>query len=555
MRHVLELPWGEKGEALKAQHGLKPLRGGFLLYSGVLLPRSLRPYAVEEFTYGRWLEDEENAHVSMPEAHEHPAPLTPQELAAAAFVRQAHEAKRAGVLLQAPLHQVPYRGLLQAVAEAAAALSEEFDAEEEPLRRKLLIVTEKASVTTWVEALKESPRALALVRPLIVTPGQLGKLLKAPATARVAATKSAKERVAAHRGVSSINWDFILFDGLPALGTDKTLAATVGQLLKNSKPYKLGATPFAVVTLQEVARSPLDYSPFSNFMSEALTQSRLRRGESFEARLASRKWAVREGARGWTWGMRGKGLTPEQQVDLIRLRKLFAQEGPYFLPVASEAGPTLLVPHRLTGWSREHYLQSWRAFRQWMNKHPKQAAKGPWQEQLALHSRTVTLAKLDAVVELALEACQGHRRTVLLVQDAKAAERLQEKLLGRKQEVQLVTRAKYAREDWHAFSALGSGDHCILLLEAAVLEQLQAVDALQEEVTVLLPELFQEATYRQVEGKLMGARRATVLVPLLTRTLEESLYPRLLKERLTPVQVENHFRKAAALTTPPNRLS
>ena len=55
MYFVLDLPWGVKFPNVQYWKDRK-----ISVYKGAILPAELRPYASEDFSYGRWQEDELN---------------------------------------------------------------------------------------------------------------------------------------------------------------------------------------------------------------------------------------------------------------------------------------------------------------------------------------------------------------------------------------------------------------------------------------------------------------------------------------------------------------
>lgn len=63
MKYVLDIPWGFKHPDIKYYKDKKI----YVYQKNALLPPELRPFAVPDYSYGRWQEDEENGIVQTPE--------------------------------------------------------------------------------------------------------------------------------------------------------------------------------------------------------------------------------------------------------------------------------------------------------------------------------------------------------------------------------------------------------------------------------------------------------------------------------------------------------
>ena len=250
MYYVLDIPWGFKYPGIQYWKDTK-----IYVYQGTILPKALRQYRSQDFSYNRWQEDELNAMVLPPEKGN--AVFKPKEhqiIAARKFYKSYYNSF-SGFLL-ADLMGLG-KTLSSLVGVTAIAKKEKFQPQN---KAKLLIVCPLRTIPQWRQTIHNYPFSTAITRPMIINYQQMNKLLNPPSNARVVKKQRTKNRQIATKGTPTIEWDFIIFDESHYLKNYPKSAASLSatSLAGLNKKYVKGKSPFCIFVTATPGASPLN---------------------------------------------------------------------------------------------------------------------------------------------------------------------------------------------------------------------------------------------------------------------------------------------------------
>lgn len=569
MKHVLDLPWGD--DALKEKYGLKTIKGGYSLYSGVLLPRDLRPFRSEDFSFTRWSEDESNAHVSVPDKAGKSFTPTEQQLDAGRQILETYQKGSPGFLLATPRGSGKKLAALNGVAMIAKQQGyKPWD--EGTNKAKLLIVTSKTAIPTWRETLKRYPVATALTRPLIVSHNQLSKLLMAPPSARLSAKRSTKSKLTSRNGVPTIDWDFIIFDEAHFLKNypKNPHSASAAAVAKLNRKYSKEDSPFVIFSTATPGKSPLDFSLQSKLLSPGFPRG----GEVFPkdwvSFLVERGFSLGDTSRGKVWLGEPPSRGPLAKQSPATTAAIVTKDTGK-LARALKAAPGILggsgkstgvkhipLPVELKGSHKLAYSNIWGDFQKWLNRNLMNSDPEGYAQQSARYSWRANSLKKEYIFDIVLDVLEGGSQVYLKVPTLDAVAYYHEKLADKK----VVSATLTAHNEDDAEAALE-------LFKSGVARVLIVTDFLTDEEyslgvspVVVLTDVTMIPSFYFERERFFADRGLVVYLPYLEKTLEEHLLGLFVdvgenKARVTasPLLVEKLFRTTAARNIPPNRMS
>lgn len=570
MKHVLDLPFG--AEEMKEKYGLKTIKGGFSLYSGVLLPRDLRPYKSEDFSYTRWLEDEANAHVSVPDRVGTPPLFTEAQQASMEKLTKAYERGEAGAILLEAHGRERELVALQSLAAMAKSLGAQ-PWEDDANKAKLLIVTSKGMMAHWRHSIKRMPVVTALMRPLIITPSQLNKLLMAPPAARLTAKKSSKERSTARNGVPTVDWNFIVFDDVFELGAypSSATAASAVAVAKLNKSYNKTTSPFSLFLINHLEDDPLAYSVMSKVLSRALSKDASITPQAWAAFAKEKGFAVRDTDKGFIWMGNPPKRGPESKILTAAQAKAVAVRDTDKLRATLKASSLVelskpvqenfvidQIPLDIRGGHKVLYENIWKDLRTWLNRNLMNTDPEGYARQIARYFWRVNDLKKDYVLELASDLVASGTQVFLKVPTIEAVNHHAEKLT--KKRISFVTLTAQNEDDHEAMmEAFDEGEAKMLLATDYLSEPTVPMNVIP---TVILTDAQMLSNFARDYAGLFRKQPHVVYLPYVERTIEEALLNLLLSEEVvsdsynvTPFALEKLFRITAAKTIPPNRMS
>jgi hypothetical protein len=571
MKHVLDIPWG--ADELKEKYSLKAMRGGFMIYTGVLLPRELRPFRSEDFTLNRWNEDEANAHVSVPDKGDINYQAREDQKRVAQKIVDFYNANKPGVLIADEEGSGKKITLLLAIAQIARERGiQPWD--DGANKAKLLIVAPKSALPSWRRTLKGFPLITAMARPLIITPAGMSKLLMAPAAARIAAKKVTKTRATARNGKPTIDWDFIILDQAHQLNNyPSPLPANAALLAKLNQEYTKGKTPFVLYSTPTPGSSPLHFHLMSKILAPALNASKEITPLEWENFLIGKGVNLFPTAKGNIWlgipPMRGPGskeLTPIQtkaaaKKDLELLINALKDPKTPFVKDLTPSTSTLFIslPIEPKGSHKLAYKEQWEEFKTWLNRHLMGSDPIGYAQEVARYSRRVNNLKQEYILDFITDSLETNEsRIYLKLPTLESVTYFEEKLLGKK----IMTASLTSQNEDEAsknIAAFEEGDAQVLLVTDFLKRDIPNLTFIPK---VILTEALMVPAFLKEQKLLFPSKPTLVYVPFIEKTIEEEIIKLFINQETgnseitgDALTVEKLYRITAAKNPKPNRMS
>jgi len=595
MYFVLDLPWGVKFPNVQYWKDRK-----ISVYKGAILPHELRPYASEDFSYGRWQEDELNGIVMPPEKGH--AKYTPREhqLDAAKALFKCYSSGQRGFLL------ADKTGLGKTLAGlagiSAIAKQEGFGTKN---KGKLLIVCPKSVIPQWRQTIHNYPVASALLRPMIINYQQLNKLLEAPSTARVTKKNYKKNRQTAAKGTPNIDWDYIVFDEshyLKNFPSSSTSMAAVNIAKLNDK-YRKTVEPFVIFSTATPGATPLNFSVMAGIIAPLLSSSPGAQNvtpATWGAFLEKEGFAVKKGKTGWTWAPMpwgGKSIQSDpaekrkydfevkkikqvQRKDAQRIGKaLLKPNAPFIMRSPKDVAgwpeqQVIPFPIQLTAKQRPVYEEAWTRFRNFLRLTPaNKDPKGALVENLRYRQKS-SLLKVDAMVDAIVDFVESGSQVFLSVEFMETIDKYKEALENKKLTVVEFSGRNVEERDRERIKfQKGQADVVICTVSEGV--SFHANEILPDgskatnstRVTILADLRENNLRNEQILGRChRSGENSVAYIPMLEKTVDEKIVQSYTNKTanmrsMTGSNIDDAefldklFREAAAKTTPPNRLS
>jgi hypothetical protein len=567
VKHVLDIPWGS--ENLKEKYGIKTIKGGYGLYTGVLLPRPLRIFMSEDFSIQRWTEDEINAHVSVSEKPLVKAITTLDQVTTAEKMSNRFTDGASGLVMESGDNDEAKITTLLGVSFIAKSVDiKPWD--EGVNKGKLLIVTSKSSVAQWRKCVRSLQLATAFTRPLIIDYSQLDKLLMAPAHARITPNKTTKAKVKSKNGVPTVDWDFIIFDKAHMLGNPErslTSANAISVARLNSE-YKLGASPFTIFASESFSHNPLELTVMSNLLGLELV-NRSVKPKDWAQELKDQGFFVYETPKGFVWlgnppkiGPGSKVLKENEVFSAFKRDTLViktALKSSVVSKLVTEATFTP-VPIALSGKHKLSYRDTWLSFQSWLLANRLTTDKTEYSRAFEEYSAKVSSLKNGYVLELVLDLLANTDNQVLVrVTNIETTHFLTERLLAKKFLPSVYSGTDEDR-DQEALNDFHDGLSRVLIVDGLVKPDEIRVKARPKVIVTdaqLVPSFL-----KSLEVLLPLTAVLQVLVPYLEKTIEEKIIElyftpdeKYLGKTISAFDIERIYRIGAASTLPPNRLS
>lgn len=594
MYFVLSLPWGVKFPGVQYWKDRK-----IHVYRGSILPKEMRPYASQDFSYERWQEDELNGIVMPPEKGS--AKFTPREhqMEAAKKIFKCYSAGHRGFL------EADKTGLGKTLATLSGisviAKNEGFGTKN---KGKLLIVCPKSVIPQWRQTIHNYPIASALLRPMIINYQQLNKLLEAPATARVAKKTRTKNRQTSTKGKPVIDWNYIIFDEAHYLKNypKSTTSVAAANIAKLENKYRKSVEPFVVYSTATPGSTPLNFSIMAGIVAPLLSNApgaKTVTPSTWAAFLEKEGFAVKKGKSGWTWAPMpwgGKNLTnPEekrkydfevkkvkqiQRKDAQRIGKaLIKPAAPFIMrsPKDIAGWPEQLpipFPVHLTSQQQPIYEEAWTKFRNFLRLTPaNKDPKGALVENLRYRQKS-SLLKVDAMVDAIEDWVEGGNQVYVSCEFMETIDRYKEKLESKKITVAELS-GRNVEERTQERLRFQRGEAKVVLCTVVAGISLHANEVLPDgskasnntRITLINDIRSNPNDAEQSLGRAhRDGENSIAYFPYLENTIDEKIVESFsnkvanMKSMLgTPQEeaeeLERMFREAAARTTPPNRLS
>lgn len=592
MIHTLEMPWGftyPKVQYWKEQK--------VHVYKGAILPEVLRPFASKDFSYSRWKEDELNGLV------------IPHITESVTFKPEDHQKAAAKKIFKSFINGWP--GFLEmdktGVGKTLSSLSglaliTKNEGYTPRNKAKLLIVCPAGAIPHWRHTLQSYPIITSMCRPLIMSYGQLNKLLEAPSNAKVSKKRRTKNRLIASKGKPNINWDFIIFDESQYLKNygKSTMSLSAESVAQLNKPYIKNKTPFVIYSTATPGATPLNFSIMANIIARLINnteKSKKITPAKFGQFLFDEGFDVTKGKSGWNWSLipywGAKSIDPKekakhelavrkaklnQKKDTIRIGKALTNPGAPFImrkPKDIAGWPeqqTVPLPIELTSKQIPIYKEVWTRFRNWLNLTPaKSDPKGALVETLRYRQKS-SLLKVESLVEPIVDFVESGNQVYVSCEFLETLDTLKEALEKKKLKVcEISGRNASEREDVRI--AFQKGEYDVVLCTVVAAISLHEGESLpggikasnNPRITIILDIRQNNLDTEQALGRAhRQGTNSIAYFPYLIDTVDEKIIDRyitktnnmnsMLGDNKT-TQLEDIFRNAAAVTTKPNKLS
>lgn len=435
MIRVVTLPWGYKHPDVVyyRQHKVH-------VYKGKILPSSLQPFASQDFSYERWIEDELNRSVMPPLRGK--VKFTPRDHqldAAKAIVRSYREGWRG--FLEADETGL---GKTLSTLSGVCAAAQKAGFSRSSGKAKVLIVCPKGAIPVWRNTLHAYPVSAGLIRPLVTNYHQLNKLLNPPPQAAAAKKKKTKDRQTARDGTPRVDWDFVIFDEAQYLKNypDSNVSLAAVSVAKLNSRYERGKTPFTVFCTATPGSTPLSLSVMAGIIAPGITRGaqvtpktwgkfledkgfQVSKGKNGVYRWISDPWplpkdASREKIRAYK--AKVQEVKKQQRADSRRIGVALLQENAPFIKrspkdIAGWPEQNLMpYPIKLSGSAQMLYMEAWSRFRSFLRMPgARRDSKSALVENLRYRQKT-SLLKVDPMKDLILEAVEDGKQVYISVE-------------------------------------------------------------------------------------------------------------------------------------------
>lgn len=594
MQFVLDMPWGHSHKDVKYFKDRK-----IHVYQGPILPAALRPYHTEDFSYGRWQEDELNGMVLTPERGN--TVFTPRE----------HQKEAAKSIFKC--YSLGWSGFLEAdktglgktlstlAGVTAIAKSSGFGVKN---KGKLLIVCPKGVIPQWRQTLHNYPISTALLRVVIINYQQLNKLLETPSNARVVKKAKTKNRQTAKSGKPLVDWNYIIFDEAQYLKNypSSSVSMAAASVAKLNNPYEKDRSPFVIFSTATPGASPLNFSLMCGFMAPLISKrpgAKTVTPDTWGAFLASEDFAISKGKAGYSWATIpwfGKASAdPKEQAKYARdvaAAKLIQRKDARRIGQAliSDGAPFIMrAPKDIAGWPEQQFIpfgvemtskqrpvyeEAWSRFRNFLRLSPaKQDPKSALVENLRYRQKS-SLLKVDSMIETVADFVEAGNQVYISCQFIETIETYKTKLEAKKiRVVEISGRNANERTEMRLKFQKGEADVVLCTVTAGI--SLHAGEILPDgtkaslnpRVSIIHDIRANNLDAHQTLGRAhRDGTNSLTYFPYLEKTVEEQVIASYTNKTANmnamtgeSVQdsenLERLFLKAAVKTTPPNRMS
>lgn len=417
MFFVLDLPWGERTPKVKYRPDKK-----VHVYEGTILPQKLKPYRCDDFSYGRWQEDEMNRVIQYPIQSDTQFTLKDHQKEAAKKILNAYDSGWPGFL------EADKTGLgktLSVLAGITLIARKQGYSRKRPA--KVLIVCPLSVIPQWRMTIRNYSGSLNYIRPLIINYQQLSKLQETPPNASVVKKRKTKKRITAKNGQPTIDWDFVVFDESHKLKNYPSSAVSHSseKIAQLGKKYIKGRSPFVIFSTATPGSSPLHFSLLSGILSKLINPNlnEYITPKKWGQFLADNNFHVTKNKNGWAWAQfinfdknssnPIKRQKYEQQLNesILKQRKDARRIG---LALKERTAPFIMrKPTDIAGWPEQQiitiptvldhkglakYKMIWNEFRSWLRMNPTaNDSQSAFTERLRYRQKS-SLLKVDPMV-------------------------------------------------------------------------------------------------------------------------------------------------------------
>ena len=362
---VLSVPFDQRGVA--AANGARwDAHTRQTIYVGPSLPYGLTPYAAQDYSWERYVEDDLNGDVLAPAAG--PARMTPRPHQKVASDRIAEMGRRG------------WRGFVEAddvgLGKTLASLHGALQVAKDRRAQTMLIVCPKGVIPHWRNTLAAAGGAPGL-RVVVINYDQAKKLLTVPKSAETAKKARTKNKAIANQGKPVVNWDIVLLDEAHKVkNSESQRSRAMARIARYADTAQ--KAPFVIWMSATIGQNPAELAYLSPLFAQVTGASKSALAD-FGQWLADEGFAVTWNGRfsKWEWGVIAADA-PQSEIDVMnRLRErdlkrvnamLFGADAPSIrrLPTDIAGWPEIQripAPVDLDLAERALYEQAWTEFR------------------------------------------------------------------------------------------------------------------------------------------------------------------------------------------------
>lgn len=456
MLHFLDIPWGQRPGGFFDQSCLRYFKQyKAWVYEGDVLPEALRKYRPQDFSYLRFLQDQQNGF------------MTPIQSPAAVFTPRPHQVEAAKKILAA--YEMGQRGFLscdktgvgKTLSNLSAVTAIAKTTGHTPKKKaKLLVVAPKAVLPTWRQTIRSYPYATQVLEPLLINYQQLNKLILEPESAKSAKRARTKNRRQAKQGKPRWKFDFVIFDESHYLKNypSSTMSVAAVNIAGLEDVYVRGKSPFVIFATATPGATPLNFAVMAGVVAPLMAPGQSATPSRWGDFLAQQGFAVSRGKTGqWTWAtvpwfgknsddpaerkryqQLQKKAVEMQRRDALRIGKaLMKPEAPFLSRSPSDiAGwpeqQIIPFPVELDAVGRDIYEELWSRFRNWLKMTPaKSDPKGALVENLRYRQKS-SLLKVPALVDAIVDWVDQGEQVYVSLEFIETLEMFKKELLARK---------------------------------------------------------------------------------------------------------------------------
>lgn len=469
-------------------------------------------------------------------------------------------------------------------------------------RAKLLVVCPKSVIPQWRQTLHNYPVSSVLLRTMVINYQQLNKLLQAPPSARVVKKARTKNRQRATKGVPTVSWDFIIFDEAHYLKNypSSTMSVAASNIARLDEPFRKNDTPFVVFSTATPGATPLNMAIMSGIVGP-LVDDRVTdvSPAAWGEFLLKHGFAVSQGKSGWTWasvpgfGKNSKNPTERkkyeisarnakkvQRKDSLRIGKALMKPGAPFVKRSPKdiAGwpEQQIVPFPITLTPRQQpiYEEAWTRFRKFLNLTPaRKDPKTSLVETLRYRQKS-SLLKVDSTAEFVKDLVDSGMQVYISCEFMETVDRYSEIFSkARIPFVEISGRNSNEREEMRL--RFQKGEAMVVICDVVEGISLHAGEILpdgtrassNDRATIIHDVRQNNLSTDQALGRAhRDGKNSVAYFPYIEKTVDENVISSYTNKTanmksmtgsgLEDAEIfERIFRKAAAESTPPNRLS
>lgn len=402
---LLDIPFEMRG-IISAYKG-KYIKGIGNVYTGTSLPPGLAPFASQDFSYERWVEDDLNKRKKPTAVSPNPMVPRPHQITA---IKKIIGSAKAG-----------YRGFIEAddvgLGKTLSCAFGAYGALQTRKGKNVLIVCPKGVIEHWRNSLRSLPDN-PHVRYCIINYESTKKLLTVPESAQSAKRTRTKNSRIVNQGTPKVQWDVVIADESHKLKNINTSqrAKAFNSIARYAETAQ--TAPFVIWASATVGQNPLELGYIVPLIAQ-LTKSSKTSLKDWGQWLKDNGYhgEFNERFQKWEWTEN----EAEREQDLKRMNQmLFSPKSPSIrrLPTDIAGWPEMnriLQPVTLDAQDQALYESLWTDFRNSMKLHPKgQDPKG-----LAIQLRfrqKASFLKVDQTVEHVLDILENNKKVIISVE-------------------------------------------------------------------------------------------------------------------------------------------